>query len=141
MELKRGILKMKNTKLKIKNATPYGVVCNKNKMTKDKNPELHEMLKESTVLPLQETEFFKYYKHILSKKEIPEQSFDCLILDYLLGFDRDVGIDQRVDKSRQANYELFMKLVEKYPNAISVTRDKRDKEYLEDMSNYGVAGV
>lgn len=125
-------------KYKIKNATPYGVVCNKNKMTKDKNPELHEMLEESAVLPLQETVFFKYYKHILSKKEIPEQSFDCLILDYLLGFDRDFGIDQHVDKSRQANYELFMKLVEKYPNAISVTRDKRDKEYLDDMSNYGV---
>ncbi len=104
-------------------------------------PSAQEMLEESTVLPLQETKFFKYYEHILSKKEIPEQSFDCLILDYLLGFDRDVGIDMHADKSRQANYELFMKLVEKYPNAISVSRDKRDKEYLEDMSNYGVAGV
>lgn len=104
-------------------------------------PSTQEMLKESTVLPMQETEFFKYYKHILSKKEIPEQSFNCLILDYLLGFDRDVGIDQHVDKLRQANYELFMKLVEKYPNAISATRDKQDKEYLQDMSNYGVAGV
>ena len=104
-------------------------------------PSTQEMLEESTVLPLQETKFFKYYEHILSKKEIPEQSFDCLILDYLLGFDRDVGIDMRVDTVRQANYELFMKLVEKYPNAISVARDKRDKEYLEDMSNYGVAGV
>ena len=92
------------------------------------------------VVPLEKTEFYKHYEHILSKKEIPEQSLDCLILDYLLGFDRD-GIDMRVDKSRQANYELFMKLVEKYPNAISVARDKQDKEYLEDMSNYGVAGV
>ena len=99
------------------------------------------MLEESTVLPLQETEFFKHYEHILSKKEIPEQSLDCLILDYLLGFDRDVDIDQHVDKSRQANYELFMKLVEKYPNAISVARDKRDKIYLDDLRNYGVAGV
>ena len=106
-------------------------------------PSTQEMLEESTVLPLQETEFFKHYEHILSKKEIPEQSFDCLILDYLLGFDRDVNIDidQHVDKLRQANYELFMKLVEKYPNAISIARDKRDKEYFEDMSNYGVAGV
>ena len=104
-------------------------------------PSTQEMLKESTVLPMQETEFFKHYEHILSKKEIPEQSFECLILDYLLGFDRDVGIDQHIDKSIQANYELFMKLVEKYPNAISVARDERDKEYLDDLRNYNVAGV
>ena len=48
---------------------------------------------------------------------------------------------KKVAQKEYYNLTPLSKLVEKYPNAISVTRDKRDKEYLEDMSNYGVTLV
>ena len=92
------------------------------------------------VVPLEKTEFYKHYEHILSKKEIPSQSLDCIILDYLLGMDRD-STGCTVDKARKENYEIFKKIYELYPNAITVARNNRDKDYLDDLSNYGVAGV
>ena len=106
------------------------------KMSKEEFCELH---KQSKVVPFEQTEFYKHYEHILSKKEIPESSLICIILDYLLGFDRPAG--GTIDKAREDNYKLFEEIRKKYPNVITVVRDKRDKEYLEDLSNYGVAGV
>ena len=101
--------------------------------------EFCELYKQSKVVPFEQTEFYKHHEHILSKKEIPESSLMCIILDYLLGFDRPAG--STIDKVSEDNYKLFEEIRKKYPDVITGARDKRDKKYLEDLSNYGVAGV
>ena len=116
-----------------------GKILRYHEMSKMSKEEFHELYKQSKVVPFEQTEFYKHYEHILSKKEIPEQSLNCIILDYLLGFDRDSG--GTVDKAREDNYKLFEEIRKRYPKTITVARNKQDKEYLEDMSNYGVAGV
>ena len=99
-------------------------------------PTSEEIAERRIPIPPTQSAFYKDNEEVFNKKRISNENVATLIASWLFGYD---GFDFKSDDPQELNYRILETIINRYPK--TVYQDKKDKEYLDDLRNYNVAGV